>query len=221
MRQVLWGALVVCGALALVALPGCQGTDGPDGCGCSATAGGSGGGCGCADGCGCASDGCGCASDGCGGKAGCGCGDGCGCSGCGCGCGCGGAAKAGSADTRHAMMLAKSYQKFTKTNARAFTSKPHGRHKIHNWANAIAKSTFASGKGNYRPGAVIAKEGWKSGKRNMIWLMEKRGSGYDSENGDWWYATVTADGKVKNAGKVSMCIDCHSGADNDYVFGNP
>ena len=52
-------------------------------------------------------------------------------------------------------------------------------------------------------------------------FMEKRAAGYDSGNGDWWYATVDGKGKILNAGKVQSCIECHANADNDYVFGTP
>ncbi len=236
-NKFLLGTLVALGALTLAMAPGCQGSntggdggaachsgcggcgDVVEGCGGGGDGGGGCGGCGagCSDGCGAG----GCGAGGCG--AGCGgCGDGCGCgAGCGgCGDGCGGGGSS-AADTRHAKTLVKAYRTFKKTNATAFTSKPHKRHKVHNWVNKIGLKTFTSGKGDYRPGAVVVKEGWSKGKRSWFWIMEKRGAGYDSDNGDWYYAMVSAGGSVKMAGRIGACADCHSNASNDFVFGNP
>ncbi len=53
----------------------------------------------------------------------------------------------------------------------------------------------------------------------MVCFIEKRKSCYDKENGDWWYATINAKGTVVNAGKVANCINCHTSAENDYVYG--
>ena len=92
---------------------------------------------------------------------------------------------------------------------------------VNDFVNGTARATFNSRKGTYRVGAAIAKEGWKKGKRSMVWFMEKRSRGYDRSKGDWWYATVSSRGKVLNAGKVAMCSACHDGAANDYVFGLP
>jgi len=197
---------------------GCSACAGCDG-GCGSACGGCGGACsGCGGGCGDACGGCGGACGGCGNACG-GCG-GCGeaCGGCG---GCGGGAKVSSADAKHAQMLMKQYRKWRKANAEAFLSKQHARHRIYDYVNALASRPFTDGSGTYKPGSVVVKEGWKQGKRSMIWIMEKRGSGYDAEHGDWWYATLSAKGKVMNAGKVAMCVDCHDGADHDYVFGLP
>ena len=134
---------------------------------------------------------------------------------CGCSDGCG----SGESDADHAKTLMRQYSNWTKTNAKRFRSKPH-KAMITNWVNGIGAKTFRSGKGNYPVGSMIAKEGWKKGKRSIVFFMEKR-AGYDSSNGDWWYATVTASGVVKNSGLVKGCAGCHSGADNDFVFGNP
>jgi len=202
MSKVVYVGLLAVGVALLTLTTACGTMGSNDGCGCSA----------CSTGCG----GCG----GCGGCSGCGgCADKAGCSGCG-GCGgCGGDA-AGTSDAKHAMMLVKQHTKWTKTNSKQFRSKPH-KAMITNWVNAIGAKTFRSGKGTFPAGSVIAKEGWKKGKLAMVFLMEKRGAGYDQSNSNWWYATVTAGGKVMNSGRVKGCVGCHSGADNDYVFGNP
>ena len=153
--------------------------------------------------------------------AGCACGGGCGdACGCGCACACGDGCGEGESDTEHASRLMKAYKGYTKTNATAFKSKAH-KAMVHNWVNQAGLEAFQSGKGNYPVGSVIAKEGWKKNKLATVFLMEKRAKGYDADGGDWWYGTVTAKGKVKNAGKVSSCAGCHVDAGNDYVYGNP
>lgn len=190
-KAVFAGLFVVC--LALLTLTTACGTTAYDGCGCGCSACGCGG---CADGCG-------------------GCGDGCG--GCG-GCGCGGGS-ADASDAKHAQTLMKQYLKWTKTNKQQFRSKAH-KAMITNWVNATGVKTFRSGRGVFRTGSVIAKEGWKKGKLALVFFMEKR-AGYDKDNANWWYGTVSAGGKVMNSGKVASCAGCHAGADNDHVFGNP
>jgi hypothetical protein len=124
-------------------------------------------------------------------------------------------------DAKQATLLFGQYRKWSRANNTAFLSKPHGRHEVYDFVNSAARKTFGAGKGKYKPGAVVVKEGWKAGKRSMVWIMEKRPAGYDEANGDWYYATVKADGTVMEAGKVESCIACHESADNDYVFGVP
>ena len=201
MSKAVYAGLFAVGLALLALTAGCGTTDKDNGCGCSA--------CGCDDGCGCGeSSGCG---DGCG--KGCGCVDGCGCDGCGCG------GTTDASDAKHAANLMKQYRKWTKTNEKQFRSKPH-KAMITNWVNATGAKTFRSGKGTFPAGSVIAKEGWKKGKLALVFFMEKR-AGYDKDNANWWYGTVSVSGKVMNSGKVASCASCHAGADNDYVFGNP
>ncbi len=124
-----------------------------------------------------------------------------------------------SSDDKHAKQLFASYKSWRKMTDAPFKSKGHGNMMVHDWVNSRALATFRAKKGSYVPGAALAKTGWKGDTLKKVWLMEKRGSGYDKENGDWWYAQLNAAGKVEKAGKLSGCIDCHAGADNDYVFG--
>jgi len=120
------------------------------------------------------------------------------------------------------MQLFRYYQRWHRANKERFRSKTHGNHMVTDYVNSVARVTWDRGnKSDYRPGAVLAKEGWKKGKRNMVWFMEKRRKGYDTDHGDWWYATLNAKGEVKNAGKVAMCVSCHDNAANDYVYGLP
>ena len=73
-------------------------------------------------------------------------------------------------------------------------------------------------------GTIIVKDTYyadKGGSRGRRWnitVMRKRESGYDSDNGDWEYVTAGPRGGVRFQGIRSLCIDCHSAAEKDYVF---
>jgi hypothetical protein len=224
--------LFVAAMVALVAFPGCKSDDAAKAAGCGGAACGCAEGCGCGDGCteGCESAGCGEAcAEGCGcgeGCAeGCGCGDGCaeGCDSgeaCGEGCGCGGTAPAAlSKDEKQALALFRSYKRWTSMYKERFRSRQHANYMVMSFADREAKSIYRSGKGPYPLHAAVAKEGWKGDEIKVVWFMQKRKSGYDPTKGDWWYATVLADGTVKETGKIAMCIHCHSAAPNDFVYG--
>jgi len=83
------------------------------------------------------------------------------------------------------------------------------------WANGVAESTVTAAAGGDMPdGAITVKEGYSDeagSSINAITVMKKM-SGYDSANGDWFYARYTADGTVTMAGQsaVDMCVGCHA-----------
>ena len=214
MSRVVYAGLLAAVIGLLLATTSCSKRRAKDtaGCGCYAKEGCGGcGGTAMAEGCG----GCGGEACGCGGKAS-------GCGGCGgCGCGCEGAMKVTEEDARAAMQLFRQYEGWKKANSAPFRSKGHKRHMVIDYVNGLGASIFMAGNGTYPSHAAMAKEGWKDDKRVVVWFMEKRRPGYDKKHGDWFYATVSPDGEVKNAGKVASCIECHDQADNDYVFGLP
>ena len=161
----------------------------------------------------------------CGGCGGCGgCKDGCGgCDGgcCGCG-GCGGAAgKISGSDKAAAMRLYGQFRSWRKANGESQKSKSHGNTMVDWYVSPLADPVFRTGKIAYSAGMSLAKTGKKNGKLAQVWLMEKRPTGYDSGNGDWFYATFNGAGKLQRAGRDQMCIGCHATAANDYVFGYP
>jgi hypothetical protein len=80
-------------------------------------------------------------------------------------------------------------------------------------------------------GSVIVKENYRQDKKLMAVTVMQRSKGYDSQNGDWYYAKYMTDGTIVKtppemksmpiAGKFTMCIECHSGADgDDFAFFN-
>ena len=53
---------------------------------------------------------------------------------------------------------------------------------------------------------------------DFLTIMLKK-NGYDSENNDWFWAKINADGSIAAAGKPGGCIGCHGGASStDYVW---
>jgi len=198
------------------------------GAGCAACGAGCAEGCGDACGAGCAAGCAGCA-EGCAG-----CAEGCaeGCAGCaeGCGAGCGDGTE-GCAEPapeipanyrKRAEELAGIYTKWARMNKEPFESNGHQKMMVVTYASKSAKDTFLSGDAPYKTHSLIAKEGYKDGKPVIVWFMNKMKPPFDPENGDWWYATVDlTTRKVKNAGKISSCMECHANAKNDFVFGPP
>ena len=74
----------------------------------------------------------------------------------------------------------------------------------------------------------MIKENYGQDKKTLmaIAIMQKT-TNYDPDHNDWYWVKYDANGSVsrmdqmKVAGKVSMCIECHSQAKgDDFVFGN-
>ena len=79
-------------------------------------------------------------------------------------------------------------------------------------------------------GSMIIKENYSPTKKLMAITLMYKTKGYNPEAGDWYWAKYTPDGKVAQmdspmgkmaiSGKAKGCIECHSGADNDFAFFN-
>ncbi|KXS42522.1 MAG: hypothetical protein AWU59_1593 [Methanolobus sp. T82-4] len=70
-------------------------------------------------------------------------------------------------------------------------------------------------------GSMVLKEGYNSGGELQEIVIMQKIDGYDPENNDWFWATYSADGEVVSEGRLSVCYDCHSGAEGgDYIYTN-
>ena len=80
-------------------------------------------------------------------------------------------------------------------------------------------------------GSVIVKENYSPDKKLMAITVMQRSKGYDTKNGDWYYAKYMPNGQIAKtppemksmpiAGRFKSCIECHSGADgDDFAFFN-
>lgn len=134
-----------------------------------------------------------------------------------CGDPCGGDPCAGGASA--AGVNWSGWKSWTKVNNDTFVSKGHKKP----WVNVYVTDAAAYKAGGVSQGFAVVKaihsdDGGKPGDVKMLTVMAKMESGYDSENGDWYYAAMSADGsKVMQEGKLPMCIGCHTGGE-DYLF---
>lgn len=71
-------------------------------------------------------------------------------------------------------------------------------------------------------GSIIVKENFDNNKELRNLTVMSKISGFDPENGDWFWAMYQPDGTVLAEGSPGGCISCHSGMrSNDYIVINP
>ena len=98
-----------------------------------------------------------------------------------------------------------------------------------NWVgifvNPLARETYLQAGTPYQECAAIIKpvySGPDEATVTKLTIMVKMPAGFDSENGDWWYASADPTG-TKIVPKLSRraCIACHEQAkETDYLFSN-
>jgi hypothetical protein len=92
---------------------------------------------------------------------------------------------------------------------------PHGPfHKV--FVNDLALN---SPKAPVQHGSIEVKENYsKAGELAAITVMYKI-SGYNPNDGDWFWVKYSPDGKADVAGKIEGCIGCHgTRASNDFIL---
>ena len=116
-----------------------------------------------------------------------------------------------------------------KTSAKFFTnmaapvkgSSPHGTQQT--WYSSNIKTLVSQASFTAPEGTVAIKEFDMTGdgSKRGIAVMIKKAAGYDTANGDWYYDMRDIAGVVQSdppAGKVAMCIGCHTGfKGTDYL----
>ena len=112
------------------------------------------------------------------------------------------------------------WQSWPLVNTEAFVSKGHNAP----WVNVYVTDAEAYKAGGEMPEGFAAVKaihkdaGGKVGEVSMLTVMAKMGSDYDPDNGNWYYAAMSADGsKAMKEGKLEACSDCHTSGD-DYLF---
>lgn len=93
--------------------------------------------------------------------------------------------------------------------------------RVKTYLDATAFDAYTNKSFPYADQTVSVKEshGSANGPIERLYVMKKI-KGYDSTNGDWFYAVMSTDGVASQKGKVSFCISCHTGAKaKDYLFG--
>jgi hypothetical protein len=126
----------------------------------------------------------------------------------------------------------KRYKEWKKVNTAPVLSATHGNRYVFTYLNRTAEPAGLRGQFPFPKGAILVKEsfegeGGKPGPRGPVFVMEKRGEGYDREHANWHYAVVDPGGGVSMSGSghprspTQFCAACHAMAKaNDYVFGN-
>jgi hypothetical protein len=99
----------------------------------------------------------------------------------------------------------------------------HGEHWVDVYVDDLAESTYLSASAPYPECAQVVKPEYtdSSGTEILrIGVMVKMPSGYDPENGDWWYAMYNPAGtRPYMTGKIDFCIACHkTAAGTGYLF---
>lgn len=144
-----------------------------------------------------------------------------------------GAAKtAGAVKDPAAEAAFKQYKRWKKVNPDPVLSASHGNRYVFTYLNKTAEPAGLQGTFPFPKGAVLAKKSFeaqdgKPGSQGPLFIMEKRGKGYDSAHGYWHWAVLEPRGAVSMSGSgkegspTNFCAACHSVAKaNDYVFGN-
>ena len=107
------------------------------------------------------------------------------------------------------------------TTERFAGQEPHGAlHTV--YANDNALQAVSDKAGRLPNGAIVVKDNFTpEGIYDVATIMYKV-DGFDSENNDWFWAMVDAEGEVRREGKVEGCNACHgTQAENDYIWIGP
>lgn len=131
--------------------------------------------------------------------------------------------------SKSGLAFAKAYQRAKRVNTTPYQSTTHGNRFVSNYSDTVAYGKFEDG-GVMPKGTLIAKDSFivsPSGdvSGGPLFLMEKMGSGFNDDTGDWRYTMVSTHGKIvgttgaEGDSAVQFCADCHAGAeDQDHLF---
>ena len=94
---------------------------------------------------------------------------------------------------------------------------------IQTWYNGTAYDGLMQGEETMPNGSIVVKEGYTDAEGSDVQAITvmKKIDGYDSEEGDWYWASFNVDGSVNTSGTVDMCISCHSSSQQDYLLLEP
>lgn len=117
----------------------------------------------------------------------------------------------------------ETYKTYSKINDTLKLSSPHGGKYVFTHINDNGIDSYRNKKYPYSDGTIAVKESHGSNDPNSpidtLFVMKKI-SGFDKDNGDWYYAMLDSKGNSKDAGKIQMCISCHKTyKEKDYIVG--
>jgi len=116
------------------------------------------------------------------------------------------------------------YKTYSKINDTLKVSPTHGGKFVFTHINSIGIDSYRNKKYPYPDGTIAVKEAHATNDPNSAvdtFYVMKKTSGFDKDNGDWYYAVIDSSGKsMQSGGKIQMCISCHQGSKNkDYIIG--
>ncbi|HUF50740.1 MAG TPA: cytochrome P460 family protein [Longimicrobiales bacterium] len=88
-------------------------------------------------------------------------------------------------------------------------TEPHGM-LLTTYVNTLALDALTNGAGSLPAGAIIVKENYMPDSSFAAATVMHKVTGYDAQNGDWFWAKYDANGVVEAAGRVAMCQQCHA-----------
>lgn len=97
----------------------------------------------------------------------------------------------------------------------AHPARPPGAHGTNRICSNAALSTSAGG-GTYPVGAASVKELWQDGRVTGFAVGVKLVEG--SAAGSWYWYEAYGDSVIADGTNRGICVNCHAGADRDYVF---
>lgn len=98
---------------------------------------------------------------------------------------------------------------------------PHGQfHRIYVNQPLLSQVPIESRTAPY--GSIIVKENYNPAQELTGYTVMAKVDGFNSEAGDWFWASYGTDGTIRAQGAVDSCISCHAGMEsNDYIIVYP
>ena len=94
---------------------------------------------------------------------------------------------------------------------------PHGRyHKL--FINPRLRNSLPIKNKVAPAGSIVVKENYTADKELAFYTVMAKVKDYNPANKDWYWAKYDMDGKVKAAGNLKNCADCHVGSNNDCLI---
>ncbi len=115
----------------------------------------------------------------------------------------------------------KNWKMWPGKNALYPGKEPHGA-LLTTYVNDAAYKAVEGKKGKLPNGSIIVKENYTQDKKLEAYTVMYKSKGFNPKADDWFWASYDPDGKVKGAGKMEMCIQCHGkNKANDYIMTAP
>jgi len=113
----------------------------------------------------------------------------------------------------------ENWDKQYKLNNAPIESEAHNAY-VDIFTNKKATKAYINKAKLYPVGSIVYKPLYQDKGKKILVIMEKMYKGYDSGNGDWFYAVSNPKGDdVYEKGRINHCISCHALVkETDYMF---